>query len=278
LSERPTSTANERTAANARTPTERRAADLTRLVDTAWDVVIVGGGIVGAGALLDASTRGLHAALIEQDDIASGTSSRSSRLIHGGLRYLEQLQIGLVREALAERSRLLRNAPHLVSLEPQLFPIHGIPFLSKVFYDAGLTLYDILGARHDGGWHQRLTVDETLAIAPSLRRRGLRGGLLYHDGMEDDARVALAVVRTALAEDTASAAVTRIQARGVGTEPGQGTVRTVRARSGPGPSSTPPAPGRPIPRTRSRAGRPGSSPAGAPTWSCPASASPPRPG
>ena len=125
--------------ANAPTPTERRATDLSRLVDTAWDVVIVGGGIVGAGALLDAATRGLHAALIEQDDIASGTSSRSSRLIHGGLRYLEQLQIGLVREGLAERGRLLRNAPHLVTLEPQLFPIRGIPFLSKAFYDTGLT-------------------------------------------------------------------------------------------------------------------------------------------
>ncbi len=121
-----------------------RQADLARLADTDWDLVIVGGGIVGAGALLDAASRGLKVALIEQDDIASGTSSRSSRLIHGGLRYLEQLQIGLVREALAERTRLLRNAPHLVTLEPQLFPIHGIPFLSKAFYDLGLTLYDIL--------------------------------------------------------------------------------------------------------------------------------------
>jgi glycerol-3-phosphate dehydrogenase len=218
------------TTANGSTPTARRAADLSRLVDTDWDIVIVGGGIVGAGALLDAATRGLHAVLIEQDDIASGTSSRSSRLIHGGLRYLEQLQIGLVREALAERGRLLRNAPHLVSLEPQLFPIRGIPFLSKAFYDAGLTLYDILGARHDGGWHRRLTVDETVAIAPSLRRRGLRGGLLYHDGMEDDARLALAVVRTALAEDAGSAAVTRIQARGISARPEQGSIRTVRAR------------------------------------------------
>ena len=215
---------------NGSTPTERRGADLSRLVDTDWDVVIVGGGIVGAGALLDAATRGLHAALIEQDDIASGTSGRSSRLIHGGLRYLEQLQIALVREALAERGRLLRNAPHLVTLEPQLFPIRGIPFLSKAFYDAGLTLYDILGARHDGGWHRRLTVDETIAIAPSLRRGGLTGGLLYHDGMEDDARLALAVLRTALAGDAGSAAVTRIMARGVSTQPVPGTLRTVRAR------------------------------------------------
>ncbi len=216
--------------ANGSSPTQRRSADLSRLADTAWDVVIVGGGIVGAGALLDAATRGLHAVLIEQDDIASGTSSRSSRLIHGGLRYLEQLQIGLVREALAERGRLLRNAPHLVTLEPQLFPIRGIPFLSKAFYDAGLTLYDVLGARHDGGWHRRLTVDETVAIVPTLRRRGLRGGLLYHDGMADDARLALAVVRTALAEDAQSLAVTRIHARSVGDRPAEGMLRTVHAR------------------------------------------------
>ena len=147
--------------------TRRRAADLTRLADTAWDIVIVGGGIVGAGALLDASSRGLHAALIEQDDIAWGTSSRSSRLIHGGLRYLEQLQIGLVREALAERRRLLRNAPHLVSLEPQLFPVRGLPLLSKVFYDAGLTLYDMLKSVEPG-----ITIGDIKLLEKSGGRSG----------------------------------------------------------------------------------------------------------
>ena len=212
------------------TAIQRRRADLDRLAETAWDIVIVGGGIVGAGALLDAATRGLKAALIEQDDIASGTSSRSSRLIHGGLRYLEQFHVGLVREALAERSRLLRNAPHLVSLEPLLFPIRGLPLLSTVFYDAGLTLYDILGARHDGGWHRRLSVEETLAVVPSLRRGGLRGGLLYHDGMEDDARLTLAVLRTALADEAQPLALTRVQARGVRTEPTYGTLQALRAR------------------------------------------------
>ena len=128
-----------------------------------------------------------------------GTSSRSSRLIHGGLRYLEQFRFGLVREALAERSRLLDLAPHLVRLEPLLFPIYGIPFASKAFYDAGLTLYDILGARHDGGWHRRLSRGATLELAPTLRTEGLRGGLVYHDGVEDDARYTLAVARTAVA-------------------------------------------------------------------------------
>ena len=193
-------------------PLARRAADLARLADQSWDVVIVGGGIVGAGALLDAASRGMRAALVEQDDVAAGTSSRSSRLIHGGLRYLEQFHVGLVREALRERARLLRNAPHLVTLEPQLFPVYGLPLIHKAFYDAGLTLYDLLGARHDGGWHRRLSAADALGVVPSLRRRGLRGGLLYHDGMEDDARLALAVLRTALALDAGAAAVTRARA------------------------------------------------------------------
>jgi glycerol-3-phosphate dehydrogenase len=193
---------------------ERRR-DLARLADETFDLVIVGGGIVGCGALLDATTRGMRAALIEQGDVAIGTSSRSSRLIHGGLRYLEQLHVPLVRESLAERHRLLRLAPHLVRLEPLLFPIFGIPYLSKAFYDAGLTLYDVLGARQDGGWHDRLDVAETLAIAPALRREGLRGGLRYHDGMEDDARFTLAVLRTALASAAAPVALTRVRATGI---------------------------------------------------------------
>jgi glycerol-3-phosphate dehydrogenase len=155
----------------------------------------------------------MRAALIEQDDVAAGTSSRSSRLIHGGLRYLEQFRFGLVREALAERSRLLALAPHLVRLEPLLFPIYGKPYLTKAFYDAGLTLYDILGARRDGGWHRRLSRVQTLDLAPTLRRQGLRGGLLYHDGVEDDARYTLAVIRTAQA--AGGLALTRLRATGL---------------------------------------------------------------
>ena len=199
--------------ARALAPLERREADLAALASETWDVVIVGGGIVGAGALLDAVSRGMRAALVELDDIAAGTSSRSSRLIHGGLRYLEQFRFGLVREALAERSRLLHLAPHLVRVEPLLFPIYGIPFASKAFYDAGLTLYDILGAHHDGGWHRRLTKAETLDLAPTLRHDGLRGGLVYHDGVEDDARYTLAVARTAMA--AGGVAVTRVRATGL---------------------------------------------------------------
>jgi glycerol-3-phosphate dehydrogenase len=209
-------------------PVDARRGNLAALADGTWDVVIVGGGIVGSGALLDAVSRGMRAALIEQDDIASGTSSRSSRLIHGGLRYLEQFRFGLVREALAERSRILQLAPHLVRLEPLLFPIYGIPYLSKAFYDTGLTMYDVLGARHDGGWHRRLSKADTLDIAPTLRHEGLRGGLLYHDGVEDDARYTLAVARTAVADG--GLAVTRVRATGLRTSATYGTLEAVKAQ------------------------------------------------
>ena len=107
----------------------QRVEAMSALASESFDVLIVGGGVVGAGALLDATSRGLRAALIEQTDVAAGTSSRSSRLIHGGLRYLEQLHFGLVAEALDERARLLRLAPHLVRLEPFLFPIYGWPLI-----------------------------------------------------------------------------------------------------------------------------------------------------
>ncbi|HYO41621.1 MAG TPA: glycerol-3-phosphate dehydrogenase/oxidase [Candidatus Limnocylindrales bacterium] len=197
------------------TPSERRAADLARLADERWDLLIVGGGIVGAGALLDAASRGMKVALVEQDDIAAGTSSRSSRLIHGGLRYLQQGQVGLVREALAERARLLRLAPHLVRLEAFLFPIYGPRALTRAVYEIGLTGYDLLGSRRSAGPHRHLGLAQTLEYAPNLRREGLRGALLYHDAMEDDARYTLAVVRTALAHAAgAAAAVTRVRARG----------------------------------------------------------------
>ena len=179
-------------------PAWRREA-LRALADERFDVLIVGGGIVGAGALLDATSRGLRAALVEQRDIASGTSGRSSRLIHGGLRYLEQLRFGLVYEALQERARLLRLAPHLVTLEPFLFPIYGIPLLQQGFYGSGIFLYDLLGARRDGGFAKHLRPASAIEYAPELRRRGLTGGIIYHDGVEDDARLALAVLRTALA-------------------------------------------------------------------------------
>jgi glycerol-3-phosphate dehydrogenase len=196
-------------------PLERRATDLARLADERWDLLIVGGGIVGAGALLDAVSRGLKVALVEQDDIAAGTSSRSSRLIHGGLRYLQQGEVALVREALAERARLLRLAPHLVHVEAFLFPIYGPRAVKRAFYEIGLTAYDLLGSTASAGRHRHLGIDETLAYAPNLVRPNLRGALLYHDAMEDDARFTLAVVRTAIANaQGAAVAVTRVRAVG----------------------------------------------------------------
>jgi glycerol-3-phosphate dehydrogenase len=200
---------------DSRPPLARRGADLERLANEHWDLLIVGGGIVGAGALLDAASRGMRVALVEQEDIAAGTSSRSSRLIHGGLRYLQRLEVGLVREALVERARLLRLAPHLVRLEAFLFPLYGPPAVTRAFYEAGLTMYDLLGSRRTGGGHRHLGLDETLAYAPSLVPTNLRGSLLYHDAMEDDARFALAVVRTAQARFGEHAvAVTRVRALG----------------------------------------------------------------
>ncbi|MFL5725902.1 MAG: glycerol-3-phosphate dehydrogenase/oxidase [Chloroflexota bacterium] len=182
--------------------TGQLAADARRrafaaLSDTAFDILIIGGGIVASGALLDATSRGLRAAIVERDDLGVGTSSRSSRLIHGGLRYLEQYHFGLVGEALAERARLLRNAPHLVRIEPFLFPLFGFPVVTRSFYQAGMTLYDVLGARRDGGWHRHRSVDATLEHVPGLRRPGLRGSLIYHDAVHDDARTVLSVARTA---------------------------------------------------------------------------------
>jgi glycerol-3-phosphate dehydrogenase len=194
-------------------PLAARQADLEQLGRETWDVLIVGGGIVGCGALLDAVSRGLRAALIEQDDVAVGTSSRSSRLIHGGLRYLQQLHVGLVRESLRERARLLELAPHLVRLERFLFPLYGRPFVTRSYYEFGLLLYDLLGSARSGGRHRHLSPDEALELAPDLRREGFRGALLYSDGVEDDARFALAVLRSARREG--ALAVTR--ARAVGT-------------------------------------------------------------
>jgi glycerol-3-phosphate dehydrogenase len=192
------------------TATGTRDAALQSLANEQFDVLVVGGGIVGAGALLDATSRGLKAALVEQNDIASGTSGRSSRLIHGGLRYLEQLHFGLVAEALAERSRLLRLAPHLVSLEPFLFPVYGIPIVHQAFYGAGIFLYDLLGSYKDGGFARHLRPSSVIDYAPQLKRKGLTGGIVYHDGVEDDARVALAVLRTAVG--MGAVAATRVRA------------------------------------------------------------------
>ena len=175
---------------------ERRRRELERLAGERWELLVVGGGIVGAGVALDAALRGVKVALVERDDIASGTSSRSSKLIHGGLRYLEHLHFGLVREALRERALLLRLAPHIVSLQSFLVPVYGNP-LQVPYLAAGMLLYGGLGAARDGGWPRYLGPRGALQQTPALRSQGLRGAFVYTDGVEDDARLALAVARSA---------------------------------------------------------------------------------
>jgi len=205
----------------------RRAA-LEALASERFDVLVVGGGIVGAGVLLDAASRGLRAALIEQTDVGAGTSSRSSRLIHGGLRYLEQLHFGLVAEALDERARILRLAPHLVRLEPFLFPIYGLPLVHQAFYGAGILLYDVLGSRHGAGFARHMRPEAAREFAPQLRPEGLQAGILYHDGVEDDARYTMAVLRTAIQTGPGAVVATRVQGQATLTEAGRAI--GVRAR------------------------------------------------
>jgi glycerol-3-phosphate dehydrogenase len=163
------------------------------------DVLVVGGGVTGAGVALDAVTRGLTVALVEQRDYASGTSSRSSKLFHGGLRYLEQMSFDLVREALRERELMLtRIAPHLVRPVPFLYPLTSRGW-ERPYVTAGLTLYDTMGGARSTPRHRQLTRTGALKLAPALKREALTGGLLYYDAQADDARHTLTTVRTAAA-------------------------------------------------------------------------------
>ncbi|MER6662939.1 glycerol-3-phosphate dehydrogenase/oxidase [Amycolatopsis japonica] len=179
---------------------DRRTA-LTGLDAGEFDLLVIGGGITGAYTALDAAARGLSVALVERDDFASGTSSKSSKMVHGGLRYIEQGNLDLVRHSLLERQRFRRNAPHLVQRLPFLFPIlakDGV-FDARIAraFESLLWTYDLAGGWRIGKLHQRLTVDEVLAHAPTLRADHLRGGLMYYDSRADDARLTLAIVRTA---------------------------------------------------------------------------------
>jgi glycerol-3-phosphate dehydrogenase len=179
-----------------------RAAALARLADETFDVLIVGGGITGAGVALDAAGRGLHTALVEARDFASGTSSKSSKLVHGGLRYLQQKEFALVYENLAERQRLLDNAPHLVHVLPFLIPLFGkdgaVNKAVAKAYSTALWLYDVTGGVRIGRRHKRISTDEALAHMPTLRADRLVAGFLYYDAQADDARLTLAILRTAV--------------------------------------------------------------------------------
>ena len=182
----------------------RRADALRRLADETFDVLVVGGGITGAGVALDAASRGLKTALVEKGDFASGTSSKSSKMIHGGIRYLQQREFRLVYENLAERQRLLNNAPHLVSPLPFLIPLFGRDgVVSKTVarsYASALWLYDLTGGWRIGKRHREVTKDEALAHLPTLSTDHLVAGFLYYDARADDARLTLTVARTAAYE------------------------------------------------------------------------------
>lgn len=177
----------------------RRADLLARLAEPRiWDLVVVGGGATGLGVALDAAARGYSVLLLESHDFAGGTSSRSTKLLHGGVRYLAQGNLSLVREALHERSTVLRNAPHLAAPLSFVMPSYG--WWQTPFYGLGLKLYDLLAGRAGLGATRFLSRAQAQAALPSLQPAGLRGGVLYWDAQFDDARLAIALARTAARE------------------------------------------------------------------------------
>lgn len=176
-------------------PTQR--ADLIERLKASntYDIAIIGGGATGLGVALDAAARGFSVVLVESHDFAKGTSSRATKLVHGGVRYLAQGNISLVREALHERTRLLANAPHLA--QPLPFVMPSYKFWEAPFYGVGLKMYDALAGKAGLGATEFLNPAETLQLQPTARQNGLKGGVKYWDGQFDDARLALALARSA---------------------------------------------------------------------------------
>ena len=162
----------------------------------AWDIVIIGGGATGVGAAVDAASRGYEVLLLEQSDFGKGTSSRSTKLVHGGVRYLEQGNISLVMEALRERGILRQNAPHLVT--DLAFVVPRYDWWEAPFYGIGLKIYDLLAGEYGFGPSQLLSREETLARLPTIKTEGLRGGVVYYDGQFDDTRLLINLAQTAV--------------------------------------------------------------------------------
>ena len=160
-----------------------------------WDMVVIGGGATGVGIAVDAASRGYDVLLLEQHDFGKGTSSRSTKLVHGGVRYLEQGNIALVMEALKERGLLRQNAPHLVS--NLAFVVPNYDWWEAPFYGLGLKIYNVLAGKYGFGTSEILTREETLARLPTIKTEGLRGGVVYYDGQFDDARLLINLVETA---------------------------------------------------------------------------------
>src|SRR3954465_5424827 len=175
----------------------RRADMLDRLEarHSPWDMVIIGGGATGVGVAVDAASRGYDVLLLEQHDFGKGTSSRSTKLVHGGVRYLEQGNIALVMEALKERGLLRQNAPHLVS--NLAFVVPNYDWWEAPFYGLGLKVYNELAGKYGFGSSEILSREETLARLPTIKTDGLRGGVVYYDGQFDDARLLINLAETA---------------------------------------------------------------------------------
>ncbi|MCX2482764.1 glycerol-3-phosphate dehydrogenase/oxidase [Pedobacter sp. MR2016-24] len=164
--------------------------------DKVWDVIVVGGGATGLGAALDAASRGYQTLLLEQADFAKGTSSRSTKLVHGGVRYLAQGDIGLVREALYERGLLLKNAAHLVKNETFIIP--NYEWWGGAFYAIGLTIYDLLAGKLGFGRAKYVSKSKVISKLPTIQQKGLYSGVAYHDGQFDDSRLAVNLAQTIL--------------------------------------------------------------------------------
>jgi glycerol-3-phosphate dehydrogenase len=196
----------------------RRIADRNR----PWDIVVIGGGAVGAGIAVDASSRGLDTLLVEREDFGKGTSSRSTKLVHGGVRYLEQGNISLVMEALRERGLLLRNAPHVV--RELSFVVPNYSWWEAPFYGIGMKVYDLLAGKYNFGRSRVLSVAQTLERLPNIRRDGLRGGVLYYDGQFDDARLLIHLIATAA--DQGATVANYVEAVGFAKD-GQGLISAV---------------------------------------------------
>ncbi len=182
-----------------------------------WDVLVIGGGASGLGTAVDAASRGYRTLLVERHDFAKGTSSRSTKLAHGGVRYLEQLNLTLVLDALRERGRMLRNAPHLVHDLEFVVPAYG--YFALPYYGLGLKVYEHLSGKLSLGHSHILSRAHTLERLPGIAAEGLRGGVLYHDGQFDDARFAIALMRTL--EDLGGTAINYMEAVGLLKESGK---------------------------------------------------------
>src|SRR4051795_9997346 len=182
----------------------------------AWDIVVIGGGATGVGIAVDASSRGYDVLLLEQHDFGKGTSSRSTKLVHGGVRYLEQGNIALVMEALKERGLLRQNAPHLVS--NLAFVVPNYDWWEAPFYGLGLKVYNALAGKYGFGASEILSREETLARLPTIKTDGLRGGVVYYDGQFDDARLLINLMETAAEQGATLVNYVRVVAFGKGAD------------------------------------------------------------